>query len=478
MRDFARKDYPRNKQQFQQRQQPSIGDNQQTDMMPQDLDAEMYLLGMILCGNAMSQVADRITANDFYRDAHRSIFEAMASLYQRNEPIDFIAVSDILKQKQVEIDGDIGCLNYLLSLNKQVLDYSFPAYESPSKCADIIVDKALARNGMQACGQSAHDFMHEPAGVALANAEARFFELSQKRHRTDFVPLSTIADAALQRVSEMQKMGGVITGIPTKFHELDRLLNGFQDEKLIIFAGRPGMGKTSWALSAGYNAAKQGYNVGILSLEMSKEELFDRLVAVDARLDARRISSGQLDSDEMERFTTSTGRLSSYPIYIDDTFGCSLTELRSKARRLHAEHGLDMLIVDYLQLMDANEEETDNEVKMLSIISRGLKGIARQLHIPVLALAQLNREVEKRQVKVPQLSDLRGSGTLEQDADIVLFIYRDEEYNQESERKGQADIIIAKHRGGPKGTVVLRFDESQTRFDNLDFTSEERYDLS
>jgi replicative DNA helicase len=276
----------------------------------------------------------------------------------------------------------------------------------------------------------------------------------------------------------MQKMGGVITGIPTKFHELDRLLNGFQDEKLIIFAGRPGMGKTSWALSAGYNAAKQGYNVGILSLEMSKEELFDRLVAVDARLDARRISSGQLDSEEMERFTTSTGRLSSYPIYIDDTFGCSLTELRSKARRLHAEHGLDMLIVDYLQLMDANEEETDNEVKMLSIISRGLKGIARQLHIPVLALAQLNREVEKRQVKVPQLSDLRGSGTLEQDADIVLFIYRDQEYNQESERKGQADIIIAKHRGGPKGTVVLKFDESQTRFDNLDFTSEERYGLS
>jgi replicative DNA helicase len=477
MRDFARKDYSRNKQQFQQQQQQQPEDNQQTDMMPQAIEAETHLLSMILGRNAMSQVADRITANDFYRDVHRSIYEAMLSLYQRNEIIDFITVGDLLTQKGVTLEGEVGCITYLSQLSRAGVD-DFFLESDVAAYADIIVDKALARNGMHACGQAAHAFMHEQASVALAQAEAMFFELSQKRHHTEFTPLSSIADVALQRVIDMQKLGGVLVGIPSKFHDLDRFLNGFQDEKLIIVAGRPGMGKTSWALTVAYNAAKQGSNVGILSLEMSKEELFDRLVAIDGRLDARRISSGQLDSEEMERFTTSTGRLSSYPIYIDDTFGCSLTELRSKARRLHAEHGLDMLIVDYLQLMDADDKETDNEVKMLSIISRGLKGIARQLHIPVLALAQLNREVEKRQVKVPQLSDLRGSGTLEQDADIVLFIYRDEEYNQESERKGQADIIIAKHRGGPKGTVVLKFDESQTRFDNLDLTSEERYGLS
>ncbi len=445
------------------------------EMLPCNIEAEEKLLGTLLASSRqMVRIADALVPEDFYRDAHRHIFSTMLELYQASEGIDTITVAEALERKKIHIQDEIGGYHYLGKLMSNAFQ-DFSGSDNMEDHARLIGESALSRRGLEACQDSAYDFKHERPENALAKAEARFLELGQTTIKSDFTPLSALMQSCTDHVSEMQDRGGVIPGICTGFHKLDEMLGGLRDEKLIILAGRPGLGKTSWALTVAHHAAqKEHKKVGILSLEMSKEELVERLVAIDGWLDAKRVSSGKLEPDEWKRFIDSAARLTDMPIFIDDAFGATLVELKSKARRLQATHGLDILIVDYLQLMQSGSDENENEVKELSLISRGLKGLARELQIPVVALAQLNRAVESRQSKIPQLSDLRGSGTIEQDADVVLFLYREDEYNQQSERKGQCDVIVAKQRNGPKGTDVIGWIPSQTRFYSADFTSEEQ----
>lgn len=438
--------------------------------VPQCIEAEKYLLGTILTNSsAIALVTDKLTPGDFYSGTHRLIYEAMLKLYNQNESLDFVMVSEILKHHKETIFEDPEGMHYLIGLDEHATKDFLDPVSHMEEWSNLIVDRSLARKGLQACQIAAQAFMEEPAHVAQAKAEASFAELGRVNSKSDFTPLSQVMEDCVARITSMHDQGGVLVGIPTGFHDLDSLLSGFRDEKLILLAGRPGMGKTSFALTLAHYMAKHAdRKVGILSLEMSKDELGDRLIAIDAQIDSRRVSSGLIYDHEWDRFEASSRLLTRLPVAIDDTFGSTLMDLRSKAKRLQATKGLDVLFVDYLQLMDSEDEDArENEVRQLGIISRGLKGLARDLHIPVVALAQLNRSVESRQVKIPQLSDLRGSGNLEQDADIVLFLYREEEYNKETERKGQADLIIAKHRGGPKGVVVLGFEETQTRFYNL-----------
>lgn len=435
--------------------------------IPHNLQAEMYLLGTLLQSHGMALINDKIKAEDFYVERHQQIFKAMTALDRACEAIDFITVEDQLKQQEVTIEGELGGGNYLFKLMNVTLENFLLPIKHLEEHAIIIADKSLARRGLQACQQTAEWFYFENARAAQAKAEALFANLATEyAQQSDFIPLAESVTESVLRISNLHDIGGGIVGIPTGFHDLDHLLSGLQNDKLILVAGRPGSGKTSFALTLAHQAAKGGCKIGILSMEMSRGELTDRLISIEAGIDSRRVSTGYLDDDEWETFEAAARVLSALPISIDDAFGATLNDLRSRAKRMQATRGLDLLIVDYLQLMDADGKETDNEVRQLSVISRGLKMLARELHIPVIALAQLNRALESRASKIPQLSDLRGSGTLEQDADIVGFVYREEEYNQETDRKGQADIIIAKHRGGPKGTVVLGFDATQTRFYN------------
>jgi replicative DNA helicase len=445
-------------------------------VIPCSIEAEEKLLGICMSTDAIAIVCSVVKPEDFYREINRQAYTAMMGLYECNENTDAVSVSEILSRKGVVIEGILGGYTYLSKLADRVFKEMIPI-SSAEQFATMIADTALARRGMQAAADITAMFMQEPARVVQAKAEAMFAELGQAHRQEDFTPMEEVITTCFEQISERLQRKNEIIGIPTGFSDLDRMISGLRKGKLVLVAGRPGMGKTSWALTVGYNAAhRHQCKVGILSLEMSKEELGDRMIAIDARLDSRRVTAGQLEDDEWERVVASAGRLSQMSISIDDSFGATILDLKSKAKRLQATQGLDLLIVDYLQLMDSTLDDKENEVKALSEISRGLKGIARDLDIPVIALAQLSRAVENRQSKIPQLSDLRGSGSLEQDADIVFFLYREEEYNPETERKGMADVIVAKHRAGPKGIVTLRFDASQTRFYELMSDEElERY---
>jgi replicative DNA helicase len=434
------------------------------DAIPHDSMAEEHLLGILLSHQGMSRIAGTLEPLDFYHEAHQRIYGAMQEVYLRRGSVDFLSVSLQLAKNSEVIRGELGGGTYLITLSDRAFDRFLNASQVEA-FAECIISASLKRAGMDACGLSAQDFMGGEEGeVALARAAERFNDLGKRRHKTDFVSMSSLAEESVERVSARKQAGGGIVGIPTPFHDLTRMLRGFQEEKLILIAGRPGMGKSAMLIAMAYEAAKRGRKVGILSLEMSKEDLYDRFAAIDSHLNANKIREGNLDDDEFDRFVASSAYLSELDIAIDDTFGCSLFDLKSKAKRFQETNGMGILFVDYLQLMDADTPDSDNEVQALSIISRGLKGIARDMHIPVVALAQLSREVEKRQSKIPQMSDLRGSGALEQNADVVAFLYRDEEYNRETDRPGQADIIVAKNREGEKGVVVVGFDHATMHF--------------
>ncbi len=437
-------------------------------LLPQNIEAECGVLGSIIIDpEAIVQVADFLAPDDFYRDAHRTIYEVILLLYEQHEPADFITICDELERRN-KLE-DIGGASYITSLVNQV-----PTSGNVEYYGRIVERTAILRRLIHAAGQIAAIAYEEgDADVALEKAEQLIFNISQRHSRVDFSLLRDILAEYMQKLDQLHEHRGNIVGVPTGFTDLDRLTGGLQRSDLIILAARPAVGKTSLSLSLAHNAAvKYQHSVAIFSLEMSKEQLVQRLLSMDAGIDQQRLRTGWIEDEEWERIIYAMGTLSEANIWIDDTAGISTVEMRSKARRLHAEHGIDLIIVDYLQLMQATVggKRNENRVQEISEISRNLKGLARELNIPVLALAQLSRAVESRQSKVPQLSDLRESGSIEQDSDIVMFIYREDVYNPESERKNIADIIVAKHRNGPVGEVSLYFQASQTRFRDLEVT--------
>jgi len=435
-------------------------------LLPQNVEAECGVLGSIIIDpEAIVQVADFLRAEDFYRDAHRAIFEVIVQLYEQHEPADFITICDELEQ-QGKLE-EVGGADYITSLVNLV-----PTSANVEHYGRIVSRTAILRRLIHAAGQIAAVAYDEgDADVALDKAEQLIFEISQGTTRSDFSAINDVLTSYLMKLEQLHERRGTIVGVPTGFTDLDRLTGGFQRSDLLILAARPAVGKTSFALSLARNAAvRYQQSVALFSLEMSKEQLVQRFLSMEASIDQQRLRTGWIEDEDWEQIEQAMGRLSQARIYIDDTAGISTMEMRSKARRLASEQGLDLIIVDYLQLMQSSigGKRNENRVQEVSEISRNLKGLARELDVPVLALAQLSRTVESRQSKVPQLSDLRESGSIEQDADIVMFIYRDEVYNPDTERKNIADIIVAKHRNGPVGEVSLFFQASQTRFADLE----------
>jgi replicative DNA helicase len=435
-------------------------------LLPQNVEAEAGVLGSLLIDpEAAAQVADYLKADDFYREAHRIIYQAVLDLYETGEPADLITLTDELA-RQGKLD-DIGGVSYVSSLANQV-----PTSANIDYYGHIVERTAILRRLIHAAGQIAAIAYNEPdANAALEQAEKLVFNVSQRITRVDFDPIRETLREYIDKLDRLHEQRGSIVGVGTGFSDLDKMTGGLQKSDLIILAARPAVGKTALALSLAHNAALRfGQGIAIFSLEMSKEQLVARLLSMDAGVDQQRLRTGYIDDDEWERISESVGRLSELNIFIDDTPSISLIEMRSKARRLMMERGFQLLIVDYLQLMQGSGAGRghENRVQEISEISRGLKGLARELNVPVLALSQLSRAVESRQDKKPQLSDLRESGSIEQDSDIVMFIYRDEVYNPETDRKNIADIIIAKHRNGPVGQVSLYFHAAQTRYRDLE----------
>lgn len=435
-------------------------------LLPQNIEAECGVLGSIIIDpEAIVQISDFLRTDDFYRDAHRTIFEVILQLYEEREPADFITICDELERRN-KLE-EVGGASYITSLINQV-----PTSGNVEFYARIVERTAILRRLIHAAGQiAAIAYEESDADIALDKAEQLIFNISQRHTRSDFAHMRDILAEYMNKLDQLHERRGTIVGVPTGFTDLDRLTGGLQKSDLIVLAARPGIGKSSLALSLAHNSALKYQNsIAVFSLEMSKDQLAQRLLSMDAGIDQQRLRTGRIEDDEWDRIVYAMDTLSEANIWIDDTAGISTMEMRSKARRLQAEHGIDLIIVDYLQLMQATigGKRNENRVQEISEISRSLKGLARELNIPVLALAQLSRAVESRQSKVPQLSDLRESGSIEQDSDIVMFIYRDDLYNQESERKNIADIIIAKHRNGPIGEISLYFQASQTRFRDLE----------
>src|SRR5258706_508409 len=438
-------------------------------LLPQNIEAECGVLGSIIIDpEAIVQVSDFLHTDDFYRDAHHTIYEVILQLYEEHEPADFITICDELERRN-KLE-EVGGASYITSLINQV-----PTSGNVEFYGRIVERTAILRRLIHAAGQIAAIAYEEgDADIALDRAEQLIFQISQRHARSDFSHMRDILAEYMNKLDQLHEHHGSIVGVATGFTDLDRLTGGLQESDLIVLASRPGVGKTSLAMSLAHNAAiKHQSSIAVFSLEMSKEQLVQRLLSMDASIEQQHLRTGWIDEDDWDRIVYAMDTLSEANIWIDDTSSISTMEMRSKARRLQAEHGVDLIIVDYLQLMLATigGKRNENRVQEISEISRSLKGLARELNVPILALAQLSRAVESRQSKVPQLSDLRESGSIEQDSDIVMFIYRDDVYNPESERKNIADIIIAKHRNGPVGEISLFFQASQTRFRDLELNS-------
>ena len=437
---------------------------------PQNVEAEQAVLGaMMLEHNAVVAAMEKLRPGDFYREVHRTIFEAMEHLHHDNKEVDVITLPEELRRMK-KLD-DVGGLEYILSLPNLVATAANIEYH-----ANIVAEKALARNIITTCTEltsEAYDGEKEPEDL-LDDAERRILQISESKRRGDFAPVGVVVEETLDKITKLYENKAGITGLPTGFRDLDRLTSGLQPSDLILVAARPSMGKTAFTLNIAQNVGvKQHKTVAFFSLEMSQEQLVQRLLCQIAHIDSQKLRTGQLNSDdEWTKLTDACDKLYQAPIYIDDTPGISVTEMRSKARRLKAEYGLDLIIVDYLQLMQGRSSESRQQE--ISEISRSLKALARELKVPLIALSQLSRSVESRQDKRPMLSDLRESGALEQDADIVSFLYREDYYDKETENQHITEIILAKHRNGPVGSVKLYFKGEYTLFLNLDTTHEDR----
>lgn len=434
---------------------------------PHNLEAERSTLGSLLLDKeAITKIADLIQPDDFYHESHALIYNAIYELYDKRTPIDLLTVTNKLEEiKKLE---QIGGASYLASLANEV-----PTATHIYNYALIVKHRSTLRKLIKAGSDVTALGFDESSPIEdlLEQAEKSLFGVSQTFLKDRFVHIKEVLNATYDKVTELHDPAtrDKYRGIPTGFKDLDNILSGFQPADLVILAARPSMGKTALALNVAENVAKTGYSVGVISLEMSKEQLVERMFCSLLEVDSWKLRTGKLTEEDFMRIGGVMDRLYSMKIFIDDSVGNSIAELRAKARRLQMEHGLNFLVIDYLQLMSAGKQGyNSNRVQEISEISRSLKALARELRIPILALSQLSRAVELRPSKVPQLSDLRESGAIEQDADVVMMMYREDYYEEDTERKGVTDLYIRKHRNGPTGHVELAFKKEQLRFMSID----------
>lgn len=432
---------------------------------PQNIEAEQAVLGaMLIKKEAVIEAMEILRPEDFYRDAHRVVFEAIMAVFQNDSAVDMITVTEQLKKSDL-LDKAGGVAGVTALAN------AVPTAANVVYHAKIVREKAELRElinaGSEITGWAFED--SDDVDAVMDKAEKRILEVTARENSADFTPMKDIVISVFKQIEERSTNKGGLTGVASGFTDLDRLTSGFQPSDLILVAARPSMGKTAFTLNiASYVAVHLDKPVAFFSLEMSKEQLAQRMLCSEGGIDSQRLRNGDMKDEDWEHVIAAADRLTYAPIFIDDTPGITVMELRSKARRIKAEHGLSMVIIDYLQLMSGKGSKNgDNRQQEISEISRSLKALARELKVPVIALSQLSRSVESRQVKRPMLSDLRESGSLEQDADIVMFLYREDYYDKETEQQNVTEVIVAKHRNGPIDTVRLYFDKEFTRFANF-----------
>ncbi|PIZ58483.1 replicative DNA helicase [bacterium (Candidatus Torokbacteria) CG_4_10_14_0_2_um_filter_35_8] len=451
-------------------------ENKEARVPPQNIEAEKSVLGaLMLDKDAITQVADTLKPDDFYKGSHEKIYETMLDLYDEREPIDLLTLSGKLEEK-----GDlekVGGRSYLAELVNSV-----PTSSNVTYYANIVQKKSTLRKLINAASKIIEmGYKSERKNISkiLDKAESTLFNVSQNFLKEKFIPIKNVLTEAFDRIDQLHRGEGKLRGLSTGFADLDNMLAGFQKGNLIVLAARPSVGKSALACDfIRHIAVREKVPVGIFSLEMSREELVDRFLCAEAGVDLWKMRTGHLgdrkESDDFPKIGYAMGALSEAPIFIDDSASCNVMEIRTKARRLQAEHKIGFLVVDYLQLMEGTSRE--NRVQEVSEISRALKGVAKELSIPILAISQLSRAVESRQPPIPKLADLRESGSIEQDADVVLFIYREELYKPDADRKNIADILIAKHRNGPTGKTSLFFNKHQVSFKSLETKIKEGQD--
>ena len=432
-------------------------------IMPQAIDAERSVLGaMLIDQEAVAAAMEILTPDDFYQKQYGIVFQAMTSLYAEGKPVDLITLQDRLKE--MDVPEEVASLEYIGEMLT-----TLPASANVRSYAQIVRDKASLRSLIRTSEEVVNTCYAGTMSVPeiMEESETKLFQVLQKRTDSEFVPISQVVMNALDNIEKASRAKGPVTGLATGFTDLDFKTAGLQNSDLVLIAARPSMGKTAFALNiAEYMAFRNNLNVALFSLEMSKEQLMNRLFSLESRVDAQALRTGALSDSDWASLIESAGVIGRSNLIIDDTPGITVTELRSKCRKYKLEHGLDIVIVDYLQLMQGSRR-TESRQQEISDISRSLKGIARELNVPVVALSQLSRAVEQRPDHRPMLSDLRESGAIEQDADVVMFLYREDYYNKDTERKDIAEVIIAKQRNGPIGTVELAWLPRYTKFANL-----------
>jgi len=430
---------------------------------PQNIEAEQSVLGsMLLSRDAIIDVSEIIKADDFYKESHKKLFDVMMEMFEKDIPVDLVTVVDELRKRNM-LEA-IGGIDYIASLSSNVITTANVSYY-----AKLIKEKATLRRLIEASSEIMElSYEGDDVETVLDIAEQKIFDIAQGRNTTNFSPIKDVLMNTFYKIEELYKNKGQLTGIPSGFPDLDLKTAGFQPSDFILVAARPSMGKTSFALNIAQNAALlTGLPVAIFSLEMSKEQLVNRLICSTANIDSQKLRTGNLDEDDWMKLAAAMTPLSKAPIYIDDTPGIGVMDIRAKCRRLKLEKGLGLVMIDYLQLMQGRGK-AENRQQEISEISRSLKSLARELNVPVITLSQLSRAPESRSDHRPILSDLRESGAIEQDADIVMFLYRDDYYHKDSEKKNIAEVIIAKHRNGPTGTVELLWLAQYTKFVSLD----------
>jgi replicative DNA helicase len=442
---------------------PDVADISLRKLPPYNEEAEQYVLGACFgSGDAFARALEIIERDDFYKTGHRKIFSAMQFLFEANQPIDILTVADRLR-KSDELD-DIGSMDYL-----DFLEGLVPTSAAISHHSKIIREKKVLRDLIETATEIVASSYEDSddAEEILDKAERSIFQISEKRSKRSFFSIKEIVKSSFDSIERLFEKPGMVTGVETGFRELDQLTSGLQPSDLIIIASRPSMGKTSLALDiARFAACKRKVPTAIFSLEMSKEQLGLRMLCAEARVNSVKLRTGYLASSDWPNLTAAAGRISEAPIFIDDSPQLGTLDVRARSRRLKAEHSLGLIIVDYLQLMHVPKKIESRQLE-ISEISRGLKGLAKELNVPIIALSQLSRAVENRTDKRPLLSDLRESGSIEQDADVVAFIYRDEVYDPQSPKAGIAEILVRKQRNGPIGNIELAFLKEFTRFENL-----------
>lgn len=434
-------------------------------ILPHSLEAEKSVIGsMLMDADAITVASEALISDDFYGKQYGTLFDAMLELYKQNKPVDAVTLQN--KLKEMDVPPELSSIEFLKDILSQVFTSA-----NVRQYVKIVKEKAMLRKLIKVNEEiAAKCYLEKDSLEEIMNTtEKRIFGITQSQGNGEFVPIRQVVVNALEKIEAAAKLDGQITGIPTGFTDLDYQTAGMQPSDLVLVAARPSMGKTAFVLNlAEHMAFKKNYTVAIFSLEMSKEQLVNRMFALESRVSSQKLRTGNLEDEEWERLIESAQIIGNSNLIIDDTPSISIGELRSKCRKFKMEHNLGVVIIDYLQLMSAGEKAPDSRQQQISEISRSLKALARELSVPVIALSQLSRAVEQRPDHRPMLSDLRESGAIEQDADVVMFLYRDDYYNKETEKPGIAEVIIAKQRNGPVGTIELAWKADLTKFGNLE----------